>query len=248
MLLVLTVSQIVMTSYSISSLKAPDEMDRVQLIFPFKDQGTYYILHGGNNEALNYHNKDPFQKHAIDIVKLNKNGTTYKSLFSAHLLEDFEIFGEEIFSPLGGKVIKVINELADEPYKNPNENNLGNLIIIEHRGIYLYLVHFKSGSIVVKEGDEVKEGAFLGKVGNSGNSSEPHLHMHAVRKRNGIESIPMFIDGSYLREITLLKGERQIAWYSDKLAEANKKDYRWRNKIYRIQRTTAPSKRANKIA
>lgn len=44
----------------------------------------------------------------------------------------------------------------------------------------------KKGSIVVAEGEEVKTGQLLGKVGNSGNTSEPHLHIHAEKDGKGI--------------------------------------------------------------
>ena len=43
---------------------------------------------------------------------------------------------------------------------------------------YLFFAHFKQHSIQVKEGDRVKQGQLLGLCGNSGNSSEPHLHFH----------------------------------------------------------------------
>ncbi len=43
------------------------------------------------------------------------------------------------------------------------------------------LAHLMKGSISVVEGDYVRAGAPLGRVGNSGNTTEPHLHIHAVR-------------------------------------------------------------------
>ena len=50
------------------------------------------------------------------------------------------------------------------------------------------LAHLKRGSIVVKVGDNVKRGQLLGKCGNSGNSSEPHLHYH-------LQNSPVLQDG-----------------------------------------------------
>jgi murein DD-endopeptidase MepM/ murein hydrolase activator NlpD len=56
---------------------------------------------------------------------------------------------------------------------------VGNCVVIQHReGEVSVLAHLKRGSIVVKVGDNVKRGQLLGKCGNSGNSSEPHLHCH----------------------------------------------------------------------
>jgi murein DD-endopeptidase MepM/ murein hydrolase activator NlpD len=42
----------------------------------------------------------------------------------------------------------------------------------------LFFAHFKQHSIVVKQGQKVTQGQLLGLCGNSGNSSEPHLHFH----------------------------------------------------------------------
>src|SRR5947208_4663184 len=54
-----------------------------------------------------------------------------------------------------------------------------NLLVIQHRtNVFSVLAHFQRGSVAVKAGDRVQRGQLLGKCGNSGNSSEPHLHYH----------------------------------------------------------------------
>ena len=56
---------------------------------------------------------------------------------------------------------------------------LGNHVILDHRnGEFSVLAHLHQGSLTVKTGDRVKAGQVLGTCGNSGNSSEPHLHYH----------------------------------------------------------------------
>lgn len=63
------------------------------------------------------------------------------------------------------------------------------------------LAHMTEGSVAVGEGQEVEEGQFLGRVGNSGNTSEPHLHIHAVRTGSGSilegEGVPVLFDGRF---------------------------------------------------
>jgi murein DD-endopeptidase MepM/ murein hydrolase activator NlpD len=65
---------------------------------------------------------------------------------------------------------------------------VGNCVVIQHRTNEVsVLAHFQRGSIVVKAGESVKRGQVLGKCGNSGNSSQPHLHYH-------LQDSPIFQD------------------------------------------------------
>ena len=52
------------------------------------------------------------------------------------------------------------------------------MIIKTATGEYVFFAHFKQHSIVVKQGQKVSTGELLGLCGNSGNSTEPHLHFH----------------------------------------------------------------------
>src|SRR3546814_21165157 len=55
---------------------------------------------------------------------------------------------------------------------------LGNHVIVDHGdGTYVAYAHLRRGSLLVGVGDRVQAGQPLGEVGNSGNSSEPHLHV-----------------------------------------------------------------------
>ncbi|MBE9660323.1 M23 family metallopeptidase [Mucilaginibacter myungsuensis] len=55
----------------------------------------------------------------------------------------------------------------------------GNSVILKTaNNEYLFFAHLKQLTVNVKEGDVVKQGQLLGRCGNSGNSSEPHLHFH----------------------------------------------------------------------
>jgi murein DD-endopeptidase MepM/ murein hydrolase activator NlpD len=60
-------------------------------------------------------------------------------------------------------------------------NAAGNHIVIRVNGvdIHLLLAHLKNGSVSVNIDDRVSKGQPIGKVGNSGNTTEPHLHIHA---------------------------------------------------------------------
>ena len=60
-------------------------------------------------------------------------------------------------------------------------------------GEYLWICHFQPGSIKVSAGDQIAEGQVIGKVGNSGNTSEPHVHIHLQDSNDAdfAEGIPL---------------------------------------------------------
>jgi hypothetical protein len=73
----------------------------------------------------------------------------------------------------------------------------GNHVILDiGRGRYAFYAHLRPGSLRVKPGDRVKRGQVVGLVGNSGNSTEPHLHFHLMDGTSplGSEGIPYVHD------------------------------------------------------
>jgi murein DD-endopeptidase MepM/ murein hydrolase activator NlpD len=81
---------------------------------------------------------------------------------------------------------------------------LGNAVLIQHREHEVsVLAHLKLGSAKVKVGDKVKAGQVVALCGNSGNSSEPHLHYH-------LQNTPIIQDGTgikcYFEKITVMDG------------------------------------------
>jgi murein DD-endopeptidase MepM/ murein hydrolase activator NlpD len=68
--------------------------------------------------------------------------------------------------------------------------------------VQVLLAHMKQGSITVKAGETVHTGDPIGQVGNSGNTTEPHLHIHArvggdLRKITSGTAIPISYDGRF---------------------------------------------------
>jgi hypothetical protein len=58
---------------------------------------------------------------------------------------------------------------------------IGNHVVLDlGDGVHAVFAHLRRGSVKVRKGDRIKAGDLLGEVGNSGNSSEPHLHFHLM--------------------------------------------------------------------
>ena len=148
--------------------------NQTKLILPFN--GEWFVVWGGDAPAQNQHHDAPNQRFAFDILKVDEKGSTHKGDGAKN--EDYYAFGQKIVAPADGVVTYIVDGVQDNV---PGEMNRmyvpGNLIILKHAdGEYSLFAHFKQNSIRVRVGDKVTTGQTIGMCGNSGNSSEPHLH------------------------------------------------------------------------
>lgn len=152
------------------------EKNTTKLLLPFNEEWT--IVWGGDTKELNYHVESEAQKNAFDIVITDDKGSSFKT--DGKTNEDYYAFGKELIAPCNGEVVLVVDGVKDNvPGRlNPIYVPGNNVIIKTENNEYLFFAHFKQHSIVVKQGQKVKQGQLLGLCGNSGNSSEPHLHFH----------------------------------------------------------------------
>ncbi|NNF04831.1 MAG: M23 family metallopeptidase [Rhodothermales bacterium] len=152
----------------------------IDLEFPLQD-GTYYIGGGGTSRWLNNHVAYPPEQYANDITRLNRAGNRGVFLPSADL-DSYEMFGSPVVSPCTGSVVVSIDGHPDLlPPNRDTRNVAGNHVIISCRGVEVLLAHLRNGSLSVSEGSRVSAGDPIGLVGNSGNTTQPHLHIHAER-------------------------------------------------------------------
>ncbi len=113
-------------------------------------------------------------------------------------LSDYGVFGRNIYSPVDATVIDVHDGEEDiMPNTDEFTSSEGNYVYlkIDKLDTYLVLAHLKKNSVSVKIGDKVKIGSLLGQVGNSGTTSEPHLHLQH-KKQNPISVVyPICAEG-----------------------------------------------------
>ncbi|PIQ48153.1 MAG: peptidase M23 [Cytophagales bacterium CG12_big_fil_rev_8_21_14_0_65_40_12] len=189
------------------------ERNASSLILPFK--GEWTVFWGGDTQEQNYHVTTPSQKNAFDLLIMDENGKSFSGDGTKN--EDYYAFGKELIAPAAGEVVLVVDGIKDN---KPGTMNLvfmtGNTVIIKtENNEYLLFAHFKQHSIQVKQGDRVTQGQLLGLCGNSGNSSEAHLHFHIqnveeMAQATGIKSYfeQIKVNGTFKKDYSPVKGER----------------------------------------
>lgn len=182
--------------------------EKVELDFPLK-KGRYFVIQGGKGLPTNlFHFSLRGAIYAMDIVKLNDFGNRANTVFSSNL-EDYEIFGDTIYSPCKGRVVRAYGGNPDNiPPNMARGPRNTNAVVIETDNYTVFMGHLKMNSVMVKEGDVVTTGQPLGRVGNSGFSSEPHLHIQVHKNEKGkawYMSTPLYIlfngNGYLLNEV-----------------------------------------------
>ena len=184
---------------------------KTKLVLPFASAWT--VVWGGRTLAQNYHASTRDQRFAFDFL-IARGGTSHHG--DGRKPGDFFAFGESILAPAGGTVIEAVDGRPDQaPGERDPLHAMGNYVVIDHgNGEYSFLCHLKRGSVKPKVGDKVQAGDALGLCGNSGNTSEPHLHYHlqdSPRPFDGdglpAEFSDYFADGKRIGRGMPLRGE-----------------------------------------
>jgi hypothetical protein len=176
----------------------------VALEWPLRS-GRFVIAHGGSTRPINAHHGIAAQNYALDVLALNRFGFRAASLSPA-ALDRYVIFDRPIHAPCAGEVVAARDGLADAAPTTEPSRLAGNFVAIFCQGVTVVLAHAKAGTVAVRTGDTVPVGQMIGRVGNSGNSSEPHLHIHAVAGRvadsavlvTTASGVPMTFGGRFL--------------------------------------------------
>lgn len=154
---------------------------KTALILPFK--GEWTVGNGGRSPEKNSHYSEDGstasnQIFAYDFSRGHKNDGAN--------LSDYEAFDAEIIAPANGIVTEVVYDRPDLPIgRKDTVRASGNKILIDHEnGEFSLIAHFKQNSIIVNIGERVNQGQLLGLCGNSGNTTEPHIHYHLQSGRD----------------------------------------------------------------
>jgi hypothetical protein len=161
-----------------------------------------------NTERLSYerfYRYEAFGMFALDIAKIAESGLNHKA--DGARFDDYYAYGADVLAAADGHVISAANDQPEDPsaMQRPNETQeayfarlqkeqgerlakglkaiTGNYVMIDHgKNEYSLYAHLQPDSVRVHVGDEIKAGDVIGKLGSSGNSTEPHLHFHVCDK------------------------------------------------------------------
>ena len=154
------------------------------------------------------------QRFAIDWMRLDDKGRMLNG--DAEDVHSYVDYGADVIAVADGKVVSTMKELSDQkPGTLPDIStiNLGNVdgnhVVLDlGNGVFAFYAHLQHDSISVSPGDHVKRGQILGKLGNTGNTSAPHLHFHLMSSPStlGSNGLPYVIDSfEYAGQVSAAK-------------------------------------------
>ena len=169
--------------------------------YTFPLAGTWFV--GAGASLHSHHRWAVPEEFALDLLRVGENGRTFRG--DGKRLDDYLAWEAPVRAVADGTVVRVVDRFEDgkvlrrEPGEAPQvylarvqqaqvtlfaegpDAITGNAVVLEHaNGEFSFYAHLRRGSVGVKVGDRVKRGQVIGKLGNSGNSTEPHLHVHVT--------------------------------------------------------------------
>ncbi len=195
----------------------PQLTPAIALQLPFA--GKWFVAQGGDTLNVNHHMLVPSQWFGVDFARVAGPSGRELAREPATSVEDTYSWNQQVLSPTSGVVVHAESHHPDNALGTVDTSSpAGNYVEIRSQsGIHVFLAHFKQGSLRLRRGDSVAPGQVLGACGNSGNSTMPHVHIHA-QDQSGLgsgtgqmlhfEGIDVELSGRTFRNVTwpMLRG------------------------------------------
>ncbi len=156
-------------------------------------------VHRDERIAINGVRIETAETFAVDWVKV-KNDRIFDG--DGKRVEQYYSFGEDVLAVADGTVVSIHDGMPDQtPFvfmvpKSKSDYGGNNLMLEIAPNVFAWYAHLRQGSLTVKVGDAVKAGAPIAKLGNTGPSEGPHLHLGLLDKPDPIagRSLPFVFD------------------------------------------------------
>ncbi|MEW6523066.1 MAG: M23 family metallopeptidase [Bacillota bacterium] len=173
--------------YGKSVPSAENYQSNIKYSLPFT--GHWTVVNGGITKEFSHSWDIPSQRYAYDFLILDEYGRSFAG--DAGDVKSYYCYGKDVLSPADGVVVEIYNNAKDSDIIGDgkvvcNSKDIrGNYILICHAdNEYSILAHLQANSILVACGERVVRGQVIAKCGNTGNSSEPHLHFQIQNNRS----------------------------------------------------------------
>jgi murein DD-endopeptidase MepM/ murein hydrolase activator NlpD len=169
--------------------------------------GPVTIAWGGPGPDVNDHVVAPDQRWGYDLL-LTSGGRSFEG--RGRSLTDYFAYGREVLAPADGVVHTVHDGEPDVAIDgSAHGDDLGNFVALRTAPEeFLYIAHLQPGSITVTPGQRVTAGEPIGRVGNSGKSTEPHVHLHLQDSphRHVGNGVPFYFSDYCARAVHVARG------------------------------------------
>jgi hypothetical protein len=177
--------------HALQGRNLPPDATPVDVAFPL-GPGAYLVASGGADQVINGHCVTLRPKterqaayrgrsYAVDVIKIDRLGLPAFGWRPADPAA-YAIYGESVHAPCSGTEIEAHDGMPHMPVPTTDTMRLeGNHVLIRCGDVAVLLAHLRPGSVAVAAGDQATAGQYSGDAGNSGQSTEPHLHIHAQR-------------------------------------------------------------------
>lgn len=151
-----------------------------QVLYSLPFEGVWTVANGGIDKKTSHSWSICPQRYAYDFF-IEENGQSFRR--NGKAVTDYLCYGKPILAPADGVVVELKNQFEDTPVSDNHEvlcsasDVRGNYVVIQHSAQeYSTIAHIKKDSFCIRPGDKVSCGQVIARCGNSGNTSEPHIH------------------------------------------------------------------------
>lgn len=178
------------------------------------------------------HGTDRFgQRYAYDLWRVDERAGGYHRASRLRLwfvgvpTRECYGWGEPVHAPFDGEVVTAVDGVAERGWLHPIRELArilvmgltfrpgraaelaGNHVVIHGAPGYVLLAHLAPGSVAVRVGQRVREGEVVGRVGHTGNSTAPHLHLQLMDGPDGLRAHGLPCS---FRELEILQGSTWV--------------------------------------
>jgi hypothetical protein len=182
-------------------------------LFRLPLDGPVRVVWGGATLGMNYHAMLPDQRWAYDLL-VTERGRTFRN--DGTRLDDYYAYGRPVLAPADGVVHTIHDGEPDGPIGQWwFLRTAGNHVVLQVAPAeFLFIAHLQPRSIAVATGDRVRAGQLIGRVGNSGNSREPHVHLHVQDRPTPYlaEGVPFFFHRYRVDGVEVVRGMPHGGW------------------------------------